>query len=359
MRQKIPLAMKSERSAEIESVLAALGPVKSTDEILRMGHGAEHNRSQSFGCFVTVENPSDSKARVSSGEFSVESPALMQLWDEVGIWSHQAFPFRHSAYSPSSLMPAIDYSLWIRDCLIKGEIGAVIELLSFLKPRYPEWDNLVDMILSVPLLTGDNPMFEAELRGVMLLCHRAGEPDLATLWPSYWASVISVYSSEEAFSVTLRGLPPSFRIMVLESWKRSNNRHWLSVPYDLWYGDRRFGCRGEWNKHYADQLGLYTSPDLDTPLPQFITKHMIAAAALRHGVIVDGSMKKSEMVDVVRKAPAILTDLWSQCSEPLVIWNKSQKLAVERWANNHESCLALASKMIAEVSGILRSSLSA
>jgi hypothetical protein len=179
-----------------------------------------------------------------------ETPALTQLWEQVRDWSHPDHPFLDPKYSPDSLMPACDFTLWIRDRLLEGDAESVRGLLAYVSPTSTAWWSVVDSFLTwrVPGYGGE---LEAELRAAMLLCYRMGfTKEMRHLrhdWPRMW-SVMLAEGAERFVSI-----PPTTRLALAE---------FRAIPKDgkfnlsLFYGDRCYGNNAEWNQHYLAALGI-------------------------------------------------------------------------------------------------------
>lgn len=180
----------------------------------------------------------------------IETPAVTQLWEQVRDWSHPEHPFLDPEYSPDSLMPACDFTLWIRDRLLEGDAESIRGLLSYISIESGAWWSVVDSFLtwSVPGFAGAQ---EAELRAAMLLCYRMGFANemrhLRHDWPRVWNVIIAEGAEQYA------ALPPTTRLVLAEfNDKPKGEKFSLS----LFYGDRCYGNNAEWNGHYLSTLGI-------------------------------------------------------------------------------------------------------
>lgn len=175
--------------------------------------------------------------------------ALEQLWSQVRGWSHPEHPFLDPQYSPSSLMPACDFTLWIRDRLLEDDHDSVRGLLAYLSIESESWWSVVSSFLSwrVPGFEG---VLEAELRAAMLLCYRMGfTKEMRHLrfdWPRVWAVILA--EGAELYA----SIPPTTRRVIAEPVTRKREALCLS----LYYSERCYGNNAEWNRYYLELLGI-------------------------------------------------------------------------------------------------------
>ena len=62
--------------------------------------------------------------------------ALRELWIQAQPISHKDYPFLDPLYSPGSLMPCMDVSLWMAGCLVSNDWRAIEELLEIVTYRH-------------------------------------------------------------------------------------------------------------------------------------------------------------------------------------------------------------------------------
>lgn len=63
---------------------------------------------------------------------SFSSPRLISLWQTVERSSHPEYPFLSAVYSPSTQMPAADYTPWIAECLAVDDWDSIRELMKYI-----------------------------------------------------------------------------------------------------------------------------------------------------------------------------------------------------------------------------------
>lgn len=252
-------------------------------------------------------------------------------------------------------MPAVDYTLWLRDCLLAGDKKSIVCLLMHLgRGTISDASALqVGQILYTDMSDISEPHVAAELRAVMILVYRIGGHDASYLWPRIWAAVLAAHSDKTPLSAELRGLPPTFRLVLVDAWRRWSERPWLNVPWGLGYSERRYGCNSKWNEHYGNHLRLFANPSLSTPLPGFITKAMIIEEAALHGLVLSEKQTKPALHRAAQQVPDLITALWSRCMFPLRIWNRERYSEVNEWVAVYEDLLPMAKQLCEAMAQVL------
>lgn len=191
----------------------------------------------------------DACEKLQNMHLAGRTPVLETLWEQVSSWSHPEHPFRDPGYSPDSLMPACDFTLWIRDRLLEDDTESIRGLLAYLSIESGAWWSVVDSFLTwrVPGFEG---VLEAELRAAMLLCYRMGfAKEMRHLrfdWPRMWSVILAEGAERYA------ALPPTTRLVLTEFNGRPKGQ---KFNLSLFYGDRCYGNNAEWNRHYLATLG--------------------------------------------------------------------------------------------------------
>lgn len=129
----------------------------------------------------------------------------------------------------------------------------------------------------------------------------------------------------EAASEQLKAVPPMVRCVVCDYI----NRGWAegSLRFDLYYGERMYGCGRESNQQYVDWLGFFGSPGDDANVPTAVTKDILREALEQHGIPRKKSVTRSAMLESGRSIPGFLSTLISRhCPEQRVLlpeWKES------------------------------------
>jgi hypothetical protein len=105
---------------------------------------------------------------------SFQNPEVAELFEQVKPWSHPDYPFLDARYSPSSRMPAIDYTPCVASWLQYQKNDAVRELLGFLMGEDSIRDTVIDNWLGTPLVMWLGLPIEAvyEIHAIGLLISR-------------------------------------------------------------------------------------------------------------------------------------------------------------------------------------------
>ncbi|MGV3664287.1 MAG: hypothetical protein ACO1TE_29210 [Prosthecobacter sp.] len=192
------------------------------------------------------------------------TPALEQLWGQVRGWSHPDHPFLDAGYSPGSLMPACDFTLWIRDRLLEGDEDSVRLLMCYIGSKMSLWTHQMEAFFSwrVP---GHEGLAEAELRAVMLLCYRCawvhGFHHLSFDWPRLWRVVLAAQRRDSELDARMAVVPPTTRLVVVDSARGGVKDSARRMNWSLGYGDRCYGNNEAWNRTFAEWLGC-CAPDV-------------------------------------------------------------------------------------------------
>lgn len=267
------------------------------------------------------------------------TPALLALWEEVREWSHPDCPFLDRSYSPTSRMPAIDYTLWIRDRLLADDVDSIRQLMGYLENGSKVWQKQVEDFCRWRIAAfEEQPILEAELRASMMLCYRKGFQNLPFQWKRIWSAVLAAHAApalESDLAVKMRLCSPTLRLVLANCWLR-NERQVFRVDWSLGYGDREYGCSGAWNEHYGEWLAVFESPTVETPFPKnLLTKEALVAEAAALGIELDAKVKKDVMLAEVAKHPQLMASLWEKHGTGFLKWKESAKGALEEWIQRY------------------------
>ncbi|MEZ5386197.1 MAG: hypothetical protein R3F13_11845, partial [Prosthecobacter sp.] len=279
------------------------------------------------------------------------TPALESLWEQVRDWSHPEHPFLDPLYSPSSLMPACDFTLWVRDRLLDGDDQSVRLLMCYIGTELSLWTRQLEGFFTwrVP---GYEGVVEAELRAVMLLCYRyAWVHDFRHLvfdWPRLWRVVLAAQRQETEFDSRIAVVPPTTRLVVVDSATRGVGDGLRRMPWTLGYGDRCYGNNAKWNVSFVDWLGCYTLPPPSVPFPPtMVNRDELRALAAACGITLVSKSKKAMMVEVATHE-VLVAALWKEHGADLVVWADVSRCDALLWIKHADDQLPLAQSLALE-----------
>ena len=287
-------------------------------------------------------SPADIEPDTISESSPTATPAIEKLWREIEQWCHPEHPFLDRSYSPSSDMPAIDYTLWIKDRLLENDEESVQQLMIHISSGSQTWKNYVHDFCAwrVPGFEQE-PVLEAELRASMLLCYRTGGHNLPFQWKRIWTVVLAAHEnlhSGSPLAAKMALCSPTLRIVVISEWPKGEDGL-FKVDWSLGYGDRCYGNSSEWNQYYGDWLGVFEPPSADTPLHAgFLTKADLKEEAALQNVVISDKQKKERMHAEFIRHPELVAAVWSKYGAGLSLWNREIWPEVNEWALHHERC---------------------
>lgn len=270
---------------------------------------------------------------------------LNALWDQVRGWCHPEYPFLDSVYSPGSLMPACDFTLWIRDRLIANDVQSVRALFAYIAPDHTLFSRQFEAFFTwrVP---GFDGALEAELRAVMMLCYRYGwVHDFRHLCHD-WVHLVSVtLPVNSALASPLSQVPPTTRL-VASSPRAVTNSTSVRLDYSSGYGQRCYGANEAWNKHFIEALALFKVPDHTEAFPpQFATIEQVRAVASELGVNLR-SEKKSGMMAEASHYPNLMARLWSDFNRGVVFAAPGIETELTAWQSSIRSLVGTAQELV-------------
>lgn len=278
------------------------------------------------------------------------SAAVSVLWDEVGGISHPDHPFLDRSYSPSTQMPAADFTPWVVDRLATNDWSSIAELLSFityehqvtaLERTFQSYDfsrfiqadqalllelqavailayrilwtghadgrlSLIEDIFqhclaSYPfairpseiehLLAGANKLIRKRNRELKEM--RAPEPLLTV-------NDFSQASDVSAVGEALRTYPPTFRACITLSMQWGLHGPGMIEPRAQGeYGLRQFGLSAEQNLHFFRSCGLFGPMSNINAVAERLTKDDLVEIANAGSVAVAKSWKKERIVSAL------------------------------------------------------------
>lgn len=278
--------------------------------------------------------------------------ALEQLWSQVGGWSHPEYPFLDPRYSPGSLMPACDFTLWVRDRLVERDFDSVRELMAFISVGSEAWRRQLESFFTWRVPGCFEQLIEAELRATMLLCYRYaylhGFRHLGFDWPRFWCVVLATQKRENEFDGRMAAVPPTTRLVVCDSAMRGVGNGLRLVPWSLSYGDRCYGNNTEWNRSFTDWLGCFELPSTAMPFPvTMVNRDELRNLTESCGIILLKRTKKA-MMEEAATHEALQEALWREKGADLRVWAEALRDDALSWIKHMNEHLPEAQALVQE-----------
>jgi len=198
-------------------------------------------------------------------ESMIKSAALRDWWQQ-GFRGRdrEGMPFCDPAYS--SVMPAADFTICLREFLIRGDFESIRELLWLVSEGFDAWGIQIDWMLEAAregIYSDDNDgRVKAEADAVVMLVMRMA---FHTLRPETFIlesmGKLSVGAWKPgAHAGCLREMPPTFRSIVHDPCGTRKNGA-LRVRPQRDYGERCFGNNKDWNEWFMVESGFFKTED--------------------------------------------------------------------------------------------------
>lgn len=134
----------------------------------------------------------------------------------------------------------------------------------------------------------------------------------------------------EGVAEKLKAIPPMARFVVYDYVFRGWSHGMLR--FDLYYGDREYGCGVSANQQYVEWLGFFGPPSDESQIPATITKEILREALAKRGLATKKSDSKKALVEKGKGLPGFVSELivqlYPQQRQLLTEW----KGAVNDWA---------------------------
>lgn len=192
--------------------------------------------------------------------------ATLRDWWEQGFRGRdrEGMPFCDPAYS--TVMPAADFTIGLREFLIRGDFESIRELLWLVSEGFDAWGIQIEWMLEVAseeiYTDDDDGRRKAEADAVVMLAMRMA---FHTLRPETFIlesiGKLSVGAwTLGAHAECLREQPPTFRSIIYDGCGTKKNGA-LRVRLERDYGERCFGNNTGWNEWFMTESGFFTTSD--------------------------------------------------------------------------------------------------
>ena len=318
------------------------------------------------------------------GNSRFRTAEVTQLYQDVREWCHPEHPMLDPQYSPASNMPAVDFTPYVSAWLQAGRTEAVAELWGMLTysgdaarralqqvltARLPSWVMLSEtakyelhaiylLSLRASLCGGQGMEYvgaslasttvasrqldiDSAFRDEFLRVVRSEIPKESLLGAQFGKTqgakqalgkCQSPLAAAETAAEKLKVVPPMVRAVVYDYLTRSWGQG--SLRFDLYYGERLYGCGAKWNQHYTEWLEFFCPPTNITQVPQAVTKEILRESLEQQGIPQKKSATKQAMVEQARAIAGFLPDLVARvCPEKRELrpeWAEATKEWVER-----------------------------
>lgn len=301
------------------------------------------------------------------------SDAIRTLWQEIQPLSHPEHPFLDQSYSPSTLMPAADYTSWIAQRLRDDDWKSISEFLDFF--TYGQQIQAIEKTFrdySYSSCVSGSDQFLFELKAIAILCYRipwTGHKDSRThlLSEQFLHSMIAhrFCLNEDAIDNLQRGannlirrqnkeskeyggtfiqetvkiqelrdkkdyfptqtgtrlssFPVTFRSCIGYSLERGS-----PVPGTIRpqlqgdYGLRQYGLSAIQNTRYFDESGIFTAPDDLSALASRLQKKELMEIGSKSGVETKKSWKKDQILAALLDSSEAKTIIKEKASKELL-----------------------------------------
>ena len=313
----------------------------------------------------------------------ITDPTLRRFHDSIQKWAHPEHHFLDAQYSPGSNAPAVDLTGFVTDCLMNNNIAPIKELWSFITPTNVASDRMLytSMAVDFPDWLQISETSKAELRAINILVARCAfctNQDISRLACQLAASVIacrqlivppeqmdllyrltkpemtadsflgSQHGVKKGTEIALatamsplgdaapcadkiKSIPPIPRLVVHDFLTRTWGH---GLRYDLYYGERMYGCGKEHNQIFVEWLGFFTTPSSNEKVPSSVTKEKISIFLQDRGITFKKSATRKALLELIQPDPLMTRDLFlAHAPESRVIapeWETSVKAWSDR-----------------------------
>jgi len=342
----------------------------------------ESNQDQEFSVKIEVGETPKKKPIFKSDE-------VRALWEHVRPISHADYPFLDTEYSPSSLMPAADYTKWVIGRLREDDWESLKEFLNFITDEHQLTaleKTFRDYSFSEYIHGDDELLFE--LKAIAILCYRIpwmGRKDSQThLISELYLHSLACHSFElleSALEYLQKGANNLIRRQNKENeeYESSFKRETVKISelrqkrifspsgvgqvfeqypvtfracigYSLVrgspvsgtirpqlqgeYGLRQFGLSAHQNTEFIDATGVFTAPTDLSALAKRLQKKDLQEVGSEVGIEIVKSWKKDQMIDVLLESSAARSMISKRASRELIAVNEEQKKAFDQWSSD-------------------------
>jgi hypothetical protein len=195
----------------------------------------------------------------------IKSAALRDWWEQ-GFRGRdrEGMPFCDPAYS--SVMPAADFTIGLREFLIRGDFESIRELLWLVSEGFEAWGIQIEWMLEAAreeiYADDNNGRMKAEADAVVMLVMRMAyhtmKPE-AFILENMGKMSVGAWR-EGVHGECLREMPPTFRSIIHDDCRLKKNGA-LRVRPQRDYGERCYGNNTGWNEWFMTESGFLVTAD--------------------------------------------------------------------------------------------------
>jgi len=123
-------------------------------------------------------------------------------------------------------------------------------------------------------------------------------------------------------------LPPMARLVIADYFERGDGR----LRPELYYGDRKYGCRAEINLRFVEWTGSFAVPPEDADLPHALTKEHLRETLHARGVTVKKSATRDAMIAVARTHGGAISSIYKTTLRLHRVASPEWEPSLRRWA---------------------------
>ena len=306
----------------------------------------------------------------------ISSPRLNSLWQTVEKSSHPEYPFLSAAYSPSTHMPAADFTPWIAECLAADDWDSIRELMKFIAhdTKSIALEKSFRNYSYSTFLAGDASLLN-ELKAVAILCYRIEWTGYSDSHTRFLAELILHLIASHSFAIhdsvmdhlfkgandlinrqnkemqgfgagiqrdmvtpselreingftpgifgsSISKYPISFRACLGYSLDRGSSARGLFYPQlGGHYNLRQYGLSDSANQSFLTDCGIFVAPDDLSLLADRLQKADLVKIGAQSGIDLMKSWKKDKMIALL---------LESESARDLIVKSSSQNLCIVR-----------------------------
>lgn len=322
-----------------------------------------------------------------------KNPEIDDIYREINSICHPNYPFLSKSYSPSTRMPACDFTPYVTDFLAEGKLDALTELWGYLLGADRASMRLLSIALTAKTPQGLDISDYArnELKATYLLMsrmafvhHHGAEHPAASVTATTlstrdfgaeaeliaklmqivrlelqdrkkWDASIDIRESVYRITSIIRSgvgaalpfaeqmkvIPPMARVAVSDfisrMYRGDPRGDWWSrrVHFDLGYDERAYGCSADINRSYIEALDILKSADPSDGVPKSITKEVLYSTLRDNGIQVKKTLKRDAMITEAEKHPELLQQMLERCEPDLKVLRAETKETACSWATRN------------------------
>jgi hypothetical protein len=293
----------------------------------------------------------------------IHSQALLSLWQQVAAISHPDHPFLDKDYSPSTQMPAADYTAWVAERLASSDWESIQELLGYLNSQHIiTAANETFNRFSLPSFLVVGRELDAEIRAIILLSlripwmglesnrvhlmrelltHSLAANSFHALPDDQAGNPETIYYHPKGIAALMASFPVTFRACVALSIERIySDSEFFRADMAGHYSLRQYGLSVSDNEAMLDTCGVFSPASDLSEIAWRLRKNELATIATHCEIDFKKSETKEKMVGrlieieaaqslIQSYAPAHLVQINPALVADFRLWREDLKLAAK------------------------------